>query len=189
MAATGAREGYSSALAELWVRLAQTMSALDALAATPAEQLLDEAGALLPRLQYELHAASEAVLGLEPPPGSEQGHDELTTALVAARDATAELLDAVDSGDLEAAAALTYEWRGALFAVRLARLRLGAADRSAAFFERIEGRSGYRRTAFASVFLVALGLVSMLAMATSGLSPYVAGAIVLVATAAILARA
>ena len=186
---TGKREGYAEALAALWDRLAQTMTELDALAATPAEQLVEAAGPLLPRLQYELHAAGEAALGLAPAPGSEQGHRELTEALVAARDATADLVDAVEAGDLEAAAGMTYEWRGALFAVRLARLRLSAADRSAAFFERIEHRNGFRRTALAGVLLVVLAVATMVATATSGLSPLVAGAVVLLAAAALAARA
>jgi hypothetical protein len=188
-AGTGRREGYSGALAELWGRLGLTMAELDALAATPAEELVDAAGPLLPRLQYELHAAGEAVLGLEPPPGSERAHADLAQALVNARDATAELLDAVEAGDLEGAAGMTYEWRGALFSVRLARLRLGAADRSAAFFERIEHRSPFRRTAFAAVLLAVLALAAMAASATAGLSPLVAGAVVLLAAAALAARA
>jgi hypothetical protein len=188
-AGTGTREGYGQALAELWERLGRAMSDLDALAATPAEQLLEEAGPLLPRLQYDLHLASETALGLTPPPESEQGHEELAQALVLARDATAELLDAVEAGDLEAAAGMTYEWRGALFAVRLARLRLTAADRSAAFFERIEHRSGFRRTAVATGLLVALALAAIVAGSVAGLSPAVAGAVVLLAAAGLAARA
>jgi hypothetical protein len=186
---TGRREGYTSALAALWERLGRALSELDALAATPAEQLVVDAGPLLPRLQYELHAASEAVLGLTPPPGSEQGHHELTKALANARDATAELLDAVEDGDLETAAGLTYEWRGALFAVRLARLRIGASTKSAAFFERIEQRNGIRRTAVAGVLLVALALAAMVASSVAGLPPAVAGAVVLLAAAALAYRA
>ena len=188
-AGAGGREAYGQGLAELWERLGHAMSDLDALAATPAEQLLEEAGPLLPRLQYDLHLASEAALGLEPPPGSEQGHEELTQALVLARDATAELLDAVEAGDLEAAAGMTYEWRGALFSVRLARLRLGAAARSAAFFERMDNRGGVRRTALASILLVVLALATIIASAVAGLSPIVAGAVVLVAAAALATRA
>src|SRR5215208_6275413 len=127
----GERQGYAAALADLWRGLQPTLSNLDSLAATPAEELLDRGGELLPRLQYELHTAGELALGIVAPAGTEGEHADLAAALAAARDATAQLLEAVESGSLEAVAALTYPWRGALFEVRLARLRLGAAARTA----------------------------------------------------------
>ena len=81
---------------------------------------------LLRRLQYRLHSASERAYGFAPPAGIEPVHAELAAALAGARDATAELLDAVDEGGAEAALLFVHEWRGALFRVRLARLRLSA---------------------------------------------------------------
>jgi len=51
-------------------------------------------------------------------------HEELAAAVADARDATAEIADAVDAYGEDAAAALVWEWRGALFRVRLARHRL-----------------------------------------------------------------
>lgn len=183
------REGYAEALADLWTGLARTLAQLDALAATPAEQLVEDGARMLPRLQYDLHAASEVALGISAPAGTEETHDALTRALVTARDATAELLDAVEAGNLEAAAGLTYEWRAALFGVRLARLRLGAAARSAAFFERIDQRRSFRRSPLGAVLIVASALVTIVASATAGLSPLVTGGIVLLAVAALAARA
>ena len=122
-AGTGERQGYASALAGLWTGLARTLSRLDELAARPLDDAADE----LPRLQYALHAASERVYGIAPPPGAETAHAELAGALAGARDATAVVLEALETGGTAAADRLVLEWRGALFRVRLARLRLGNA--------------------------------------------------------------
>ena len=185
----GGREGYAAALADLWSGLARTLSALDALAATPAEQLIEDAPDLLPRLQYELHAAAETAAGIEPPSGTEEEHADLTIALADARDCTAELLEAVEEGGLLAAAALTYEWRAALFGVRLARLRLGAAHRSAAFFERLDERRRFDRRALAATVLVLLATACMVAFAAVEVSPLFVGGLLLAAAAALLVRA
>ena len=82
----------------------------------------------LPALQYTLHASAELALGLDPPARVGPLHAELVDALAQARDATAEVAEAVDEGDDELVARLLPEWRGALFRVRLARLR--ALERS-----------------------------------------------------------
>ena len=55
-----------------------------------------------------------------------RAHDELAWALGGARDATAEVAEALDEQGLDGVAPLLHEWRGALFRVRLARLRLAA---------------------------------------------------------------
>lgn len=125
---SGERQGYASELAGLWSDLARTLRRLDEVAADPADALEVEE---LARLQYALHVAGERVWGLEPPPGAEAAHAELAEALVGARDATAEVAEAVEDGGAEAAATLVHEWRGALFRVRLARLRMGPAHRPA----------------------------------------------------------
>ncbi len=120
---TDVERRYAGTLAGLWERLSQALSALDALAADPSrldETVLDR----LPRLQYELHWASERLAGLELPTGHETLHAELSAALVDARDATAEMVEAIELGGPEAAARLVHEWRGALFRVRLARVRM-----------------------------------------------------------------
>ena len=61
-----------------------------------------------------------------PPDEARAAHAELADALVDARDATGEVAEALELGGADAAADLLFEWRGALFRVRLARLRLGA---------------------------------------------------------------
>ena len=93
---------------------------------TPTRSTADDAPARLQRLQYSLHVASEEAYGLDPPADAEPAHDELTWALGGARDATAEVAEALDEQGLDGVAPLLHEWRGALFRVRLARLRLAA---------------------------------------------------------------
>jgi hypothetical protein len=124
-AGTGELQGYATAVAGLWRGLAGTLARLDELARDPEhafedESLLDE----LPSLQYSLHRAAELAYGLEPPEGAEGPHVELAAALEEARDATAEVLAGVEAFGPEAAAGVVHEWRGALFRVRLARMRL-----------------------------------------------------------------
>jgi hypothetical protein len=123
--ASGQREGYAAALTGLWKRLSWALTELESIAGDPAE-LFDEDSVLdrLPSLQYALHAASELALGLRPPAGAEIAHAELAAALAGARDATAEIADVLEHGGGIAAEPLLPEWRGALFRVRLARLRV-----------------------------------------------------------------
>ena len=119
------RQGYVSAMAGLWGRLSRVLARLESIAARPDEQLADEIVLeSLPALQYALHTAGEVALGIDPPVEAEWAHQELACALEDARDATAEVAEAVGSGGPEAAAALVPEWRGALFRVRLAQMRL-----------------------------------------------------------------
>jgi hypothetical protein len=122
--AGGQREGYVAQVAGLWNRLARALCELEAIAGDPEALREDEILDRLPPLQYSLHAAAELALGLRPPPGSEAAHAELAAALAAARDATAEFAEVLDLGGAEVAETLVPEWRGALFRVRLARLRL-----------------------------------------------------------------
>jgi hypothetical protein len=124
-AGTGGRAGYASAIAGLWGSLSRTLSILERYAADPDEHLSDP-GALdsLPHLQYVLHETGERALAIDPPAGAETAHAELASALAEARDLTAEVHDLVTNDGPGAAHSLLYEWRGALFRVRLARLRL-----------------------------------------------------------------
>ena len=117
---TEGRHGYADALAGLWYGLSQTLGHLDRLAVEPDEETAER----LPPLQYALHVAGERVAGMRPPTGSEEAHAELESALAQARDATAEMAEALESAGLGAARLLVYEWRGALFRVRYARQRL-----------------------------------------------------------------
>jgi hypothetical protein len=109
-------------MAGLWIDLGSALGRLDGLAAD-LERLVEDRE-LLPSLQYELHRASELVAGLTPPEVSSLVHEELADALAEARETTAEIGEALANAGLEAAAPLLWEWRGALFRVRFARLRL-----------------------------------------------------------------
>ncbi len=123
-ARTAANQVYAEELGELWTALVRTLARLDLAAAEP--DVLDDDGAeqSLRRLQYSLHVSSEHVVGIVPPTGEETAHAELEAALLAARDATAEVADAVSVWGASGVEPLLHEWRGALFRVRLARLRL-----------------------------------------------------------------
>jgi hypothetical protein len=120
---TGERGAYASAVAGLWGRLGVALARLERITEAPAERIAVEAGDELPTLQYSLHAAAELALGITPPAGAETVHGELVSALGQARDATSEVAAALDDGDDELVEHLLPEWRGALFRVRLARLR------------------------------------------------------------------
>lgn len=121
---TGTPEHYAEEIGALWTGLTRTLGRLDRIAADP--DRLDDANveASLRRLQYSLHMASERAYGVEPPAGAESAHAELADALSCARDATAEVADTVADWGADGVQPVLHEWRGALFRVRLARLRL-----------------------------------------------------------------
>lgn len=120
-------------MTDLWGELSRPLGRLESVAALPAEELDDEdVLESLSVLQYALHTAGELALGIEPPAEAEWAHLELAAALGDARDATAEVAEAASSDGAEAAVALVPEWRGALFRVRLAQMRLAQVPPSAA---------------------------------------------------------
>jgi hypothetical protein len=122
---TGERQSYATAIAGLWNGLTRTLSRLEEIAGDPDATLAEtETVEALPGLQYTLHAASETVAGIAPPAEAQSSHAELAAALADARDATADVAEAAASGGVESAWPLVWEWRGALFRVRLARMRL-----------------------------------------------------------------
>jgi hypothetical protein len=166
---TGTSERYAVAMGELWSGLARTLTRLDVIAGDPAR--LDEppgGAAALRRLQYALHLASEHAYGLEPPAGAASAHAELADALACARDATAEIAEAASVWGAEGVQPLLHEWRGALFRVRLARLRLAGPRPEPAAAEAPE--PGVARPLAA--FLLALGgALAFVAGATLGLWP------------------
>lgn len=123
---TGTGQRYAQALGELWPGVQRALQRLDAVAADPNALDDRELVETLTHLQYHLHLGSEHVYGLEPPPGSASAHAELADALACARDATAEVAEAVAAVGSDGLRPLLHEWRGALFRVRLARLRLAA---------------------------------------------------------------
>src|ERR1051325_276638 len=163
---TGSPRSYAAAMAGLWIDLQLTLARLDTLAADP--DLLFHDRQALPCLQYELHCAAELASGLTPPQESALVHEEIAEALAEARELTAEISDALAHGSPEAAAPLIWEWRGALFRVRFARIRLErrpAAPPAAA-------QPDEQRSARAPVFAagaVALGSALVLVAALLGL--------------------
>src|SRR5437660_12514448 len=155
-------------MAGLWSDLARTLARLDAIAGDPDERLAD-AVETLPPLQYALHRTGELVVGIDPPPGAEVAHAELAAALSDARDATAEVLDAVETGGAEAAAMLVHEWRGALFRVRLARHRLVVRPAPALPATAPPAPSRAPAAALAATLLVVLGVGAFTSGAVLGL--------------------
>jgi hypothetical protein len=152
---TGERQGYATTMAGLLGGLTFTLGRLEELASDPDETLADaDALTSFPGLQYTLHEASETAAGIDPPAHAEESHAELAAALADARDATAEVADAAAAGGPDAAWPLVYEWRGALFRVRLARMRLGPTP---ARPEEVTGDS--RRKLFAGTVAIGGGLV------------------------------
>jgi hypothetical protein len=165
---TGTSEQYAVEMGELWTGLTRTLGRLDRLAAEPGQLEDASAEVSLRRLQYALHAASEHAYGVEPPDGAVSAHRELADALAGARDATAEVAEAV--GDLGAAgvAPLLHVWRGALFRVRLARLHLAAPTSHAPDPDAAPDGVGRPLAAF---LLALLGAVAFVAGATLALWP------------------
>lgn len=117
------REPYRRAFARLRRDLAPTLDALDQAAADP--WALEELSAELPALQYALHAASERARGIDLGIPRAAASDELEAALAAAREETADVAETLEYAGPAAASTLVWEWRVALFAVRLALLELG----------------------------------------------------------------
>jgi len=162
-------------MADLWGRLTRTLRALEAVAADPAR--LEDAGDVLPVLQYELHWASELLAGVEPPPAGEAAHAELGSALTAARDMTGDVAEALADGGLEATAPLVHEWRGALFRVRLARSRLGLPPASALPAD----VPPFPRSALVSALLVVFGVAAFAGGAVAVLWPMWAAGLLMIA--------
>jgi hypothetical protein len=172
----GTGERYATQVGALWNGLAGTLTRLEALAAEP-DRLEDEKQLdLLRRLQYALHTSSEHAFGLMPPAGTEPVHAELAAALAGARDATAQVVEAVDDWGHDAAEPLVWEWRGALFRVRLARLRLAGSPRLSSGADTVVTRS--LKAPLAAGVLVLAGAGMFVAGASARLWPvWVAGMI------------
>jgi hypothetical protein len=127
----GERLAYTAAVTDLWERVGTALTRLERIAESPSEDLLDAHADELPGLQYSLHAGAELALGIDAPPSATDLHAELVAALAEARDATAEVAFALDNAEPETVEALLPEWRGTLFRVRLARLRVLERSRAA----------------------------------------------------------
>ena len=169
---TRARESYEAAIAGVWTDLRTTLHRLEVLAADPDEALArHDAPERLGGLQYSLHRSAELVTGLEPTFEAESAHEELAEALTEARDATAEIAYILNVDDAEAAQPFVYEWRGALFRVRLAQLRL--AGPAPAAIEPPGTHAPSRRRAvlvWSLVGIVLLGALGLIAFAIGALA-------------------
>jgi hypothetical protein len=151
----GELTGYAAALDDLWVGVRPTLAALDRVAAEP--ELLEDAD--LDGLRYALHRAAELAHGLEPPPEAGCPHEELGEALAGAREATWIVADALEAGGLAAAKPLVWEWRGALFNVRLAYRRLAASERRIVHLVPALPQRTHRSTVATALVVVGAGLV------------------------------
>jgi hypothetical protein len=178
-------ERYALAMGELWTGLARTMTRLDRVAGDPLRLDEDDAARSLRRLQYALHIASELAYGLAPPAAARTAHAELADALRCARDATAEVAEAVSLWGAAGVDPLLHEWRGALFRVRLARLRV-APPAAAPQAETVDADGIARPLA---AFLLALaGAVAFVAGATIGAWPVWAAGMVAVCASCLVYR-
>jgi hypothetical protein len=137
------QERYADQVGELWSWLSPTLTRVDEL----------EDVESLRRLQYALHVAAEHAYGIEPPEGAATAHAELADALGCARDLTGEMAAGSELFGSDGVQPLLHEWRGALFRVRLARMRLGSP--AAHPLAPREARDGVARPLVA--FLLALG--------------------------------
>jgi hypothetical protein len=164
---SGSPRAYAASMAGLWIDLSRALSRLDAVSASP--DSLQEGHDHLSGLQYELHCAAELVAGMTPPEGSELVHEELADSLMDAREATAEIAEAFSAGGPDAAAPLVWEWRGALFRVRYARLRLEQPRRPEPEPVAAVPRQRHRSTFPLTACAVGLGSLFVLLAALLGL--------------------
>jgi hypothetical protein len=161
-------------MAGFWSGLASTLHGLEALAAD--SRRLDEGTVDALRLfQYRLHWSSEALAGVEPPVGARERHEELADALAEARDATGEIAEAIDLRGRAGGYELLFEWRGSLFRVRLARMRLTSRPAAA------PPPREFPRAAAAATALTFLGVGAFVAGAVLILWPLWAVGLALVA--------
>ncbi|MDX6476836.1 MAG: hypothetical protein QOH95_2347 [Gaiellaceae bacterium] len=152
---TGTQERYAVEVGELWSWLSPSL--------TGVEELADVRS--LRRLQYALHVASEHAYGLEPPEGAVSAHAELADALACARDVTGEIAAGCTLFGPDGVQPLLHEWRGALFRVRLARMRLAPPGTLPAAELRHDDEIAAPLTAF---LLALLGALAFVAGATLG---------------------
>jgi hypothetical protein len=186
-AGAGGRAGYATALAGLWGSLARALTMLERFAADPEERFSDQAAVdSLPHLQYVLHETGERALAIDPPAGAETAHAELASALAEARDITAEVYEVVTNDGPAAVNSLVYEWRGALFRVRLARMRLHRRQGPAATRE---SETDLRpRASLAATLLVIIGAGALAVGATLALWPVWGAGLAFVAAACLVYR-
>ena len=138
----GERQAYTAAVTDLWERVGTALTRLERVADSSSEELVDAHAEELPGLQYALHAGAELAVGIDAPTPAATLHAELVAALGEARDATADISFALETGGPDEVEPLLLEWRGALFRVRLARLR--ALEQSRAVAQERSAKTGAR---------------------------------------------
>jgi hypothetical protein len=175
-------------MAGLWGSLSRALGILERYAAEPDEHLCEQAALdSLPHLQYVLHETGERALAIDPPASAATAHAELASALAEARDITAEVHDIATSDGPAAVHGLVYEWRGALFRVRLARLRLhGRPDDLHVARDEPDVN---RRASVVATILVLAGVGLLAGGATLALWPLWAAGLALVAASCLVHRA
>ena len=166
-AGTGELRRETAALDGIWRGVAGALSRLEAIA-SDSDRLDEDALEALPPLQYELHLAAELAAGLDARAGA-VSCAELVAALEGARDATAELAEALLTGGPDAATLLVPELRGALFRVRLARRQI--AERAVVPARLPEPRARPSAGAVVATLLVVCGTVAFTGGAVLGLWP------------------
>jgi hypothetical protein len=149
----------------LWRRLSRSLSELERIAADPDELLDEDALPVLAEARYRLHSAAELAVS------DRAEHVELATALAEARDVTAEVAEAVEAAGAFAAEPLVPEWRGALFRVRLARLRLSLPSPLPSEPAGTGGKRSFPYAALAATLLALLGAVAFAVGAAFALWP------------------
>ena len=171
-----ATQGYESALEDFGRDLHPTLCRLEEVAGDPWD--LDAHAGELPALQYALHLAAERVLELPLSTVAEEAHQELEVALAIARDETAEVAAALQELGNDGAATLVWEWRVAVFGVRLALRNMDAGGNES------ELEPGQRR-AFLSILLLAVGVAAVLGGALAELWPLWATGLAVVVSSAL----
>ena len=155
----------SAEFAGVWKRLSRSLSELERIAADPDELLDEDALPLLAEARYRFHTAAELVVP------AEGDSEELAVALAEARDVTAEVAEAVETAGPIAAEPLVPEWRGALFRVRLARLRLALPRALPLGLEAAPKETRFPYAAVSATLLALLGAGAFAAGAALALWP------------------
>lgn len=176
---TSAARQYAGTMAGLWGGLASTLHGLEALAAD-ARRLDEDTVDTLRLFQYRLHWAGEALAGVVPPDGTQELHGELADALAGAREWTGDMAAALERHGSAGAHELLLGWRGALFRVRLARMRLAGPATDAP--------AGIGRSAVLATALTFLGVAAFTAGAMFVVWPLWAAGLALVAGGTLLYR-
>jgi len=171
-----ATQGYESALEHVGRELGPALRALDDAATDP--RSLSAHAEHLPALQYALHVAAERVLDLAPAAGAEESHADLGAALEIAREETGCVWAALEESGPDDAALLLWEWRVALFGVRIALRQADGASPTAEPPEELP-------PAYLPVVLLAVGVAAVLGGALVALWPLWAAGLALAAASAL----